>query len=123
MDSVIVNRNLTSDNEVANKKDVDDSIGDCNVLRLNQTPENWLKVSVGKDAYHLLKYDKIQLTDITIIKTPNTGRYLLQNWVIKCKDKNDNGKIQNFIKSKKQARLQVIREQRAHLPSLMAVCI
>ena len=29
------------------------------------------------------------------------GGYLLQNWNIKCNDKNNNGKIQNFIKSTK----------------------
>ena len=37
----------------------------------------------------------------SIIKYPNTGGYLIQNWVIKCNDKNNNGKIQNFIKSTK----------------------
>ena len=61
--------------------------------------ENYLKVSVGNDIYNLTKYDKIQLTDTTIIKNPNAGNMLLQNWVIKCNDKNNNGKISNFIKS------------------------
>ena len=49
----------------------------------------------------MTKYNKIQLTDITIIKYPNSGGYLLQNWNIKCNDKNYNGKIQNFLKSTK----------------------
>ena len=31
----------------------------------------------------------------------NTGGYLLQQWNIKCNDKNINGKKQNFIKSTK----------------------
>ena len=35
------------------------------------------------------------------MKHPNSGGYLLQNWIIKCNDKNNNGKIQNFIKSTK----------------------
>ena len=35
------------------------------------------------------------------MKYPNYGSYLLQNWNIKCNDKNDNGKIQNFIRSTK----------------------
>ena len=52
-------------------------------------------------AHNLTKYDKIQITDPTINKYPNTGGYLLQNWVIKCNDKNINGKIENFIKSTK----------------------
>ena len=71
------------------------------MLRFNQTLQNYLKVSVGSDIYNLTKYNKIQLTDITIIKYPNSGGYLLQNWNIKCNDKNYNGKIQNFLKSSK----------------------
>ena len=44
---------------------------------------------------------KKQITDTTIIKYPNTGGYLLQNWVIKGNDKINIGKIQNFVKSTK----------------------
>ena len=49
----------------------------------------------------MTKYNKIQLTDTTIIKYPNNGGYLLQNWNIKSNDKNNNGKISNFVKSTK----------------------
>ena len=101
LDSVTVNRDPSSDNEVSNKKYVDDSIGEGTLNRFNQTLTNYLKVSVGNDTYNLTKYDKIQITDTTIIKYPNTGGYLLQNWIINCNDKNNNGKIQNFIKSTK----------------------
>ena len=83
------------------KKYADDSIGEGTILRFNQNLQNYLKVSVGNDTNNLIKYDKIQITDTTIIKYPNTGGYLLQNWIIKCNDKNNNGKIQNFIKSTK----------------------
>ena len=99
LDSITVNRNPSSDNELANKKYIDDELDKNTVLRFNQTLSNYLKVSVGNDTYNLTKYDKTQITDTTIIKYPNTGGYLLQNWVIKCNDKNNNGKIQNFIKS------------------------
>ena len=99
LDSITVNRNPISHHELSNKKYVDDSIGEGTILRFNQTLQNYLKVSVGNDAYNLTKYDKIQITDTTIIKYPNIGGYLLQNWPIKSKDKNNNGKIQNFIKS------------------------
>ena len=68
-------------------------------MTFNQTLQNYLKVSVGNDFYKLTKYDKIKINDTTIVKYRNTGGYLLQNWVIKCNDKNNNGKIQNFIKS------------------------
>ena len=61
-----------------------------------------MRVSVGNEIYDFTKYDKIQITDTTIIKYPNSGGYLLQNWLIKCNDKNNNGKIQNFIQSTNQ---------------------
>ena len=101
IDSITTNRDPSSDNELANKKYIDDSIGEGTLLRFNQTLENYLKVSVGNETYNLTKYDKIQLTEKTINKYPNTGSYLLQNWVMKCNDKNNNGKIQNFINSTK----------------------
>ena len=97
LDSITVNRNPSVDNELANKKYVDDSIREGTIVRFNQTLQNYLKVSVGNDTYNLTKYNKIQLTDTTIIKYPNNGGYLLQNWNIRCNDKNNNGKIQNFL--------------------------
>ena len=60
-----------------------------------------MKVSVGNDTSNLTKNDKIQITDTTSIKYPNTGGYLLQNWNIKCNDRNNTGKIQKIIKSTK----------------------
>ena len=42
-----------------------------------------------------MKYDKIQVTDTTIIKAPNSGGYLLRNWNIKSNGKKGNVKIQN----------------------------
>ena len=71
------------------------------MLRFSQTLENYLRVSVGKDTYNPNKYDKIQLTDTRFFKTGNRGGYLIQNWLIRCNDKNNNGKKQNFIKSTK----------------------
>ena len=58
-------------------------------MRFNQTLQNYLKVSVGKDTYNLTKYVKIQITDMAILKTPNVGGYLLQNCLIKCSDRNE----------------------------------
>ena len=43
----------------------------------------------------------MQLTDTTLKKAGNTGRYLLPGCRIFCKDKNNNGKLQNFKKSTK----------------------
>ena len=101
IDSVVVNRNPTLDNELSNKKYIDDELDKNTIVRFNQTLSNYLKVSVGNATYNLSKYDKMQLTDYTIIKYPNTGGYLLPGWRIFCNDKNNNGKIQDFIKSTK----------------------
>ena len=71
------------------------------MLRFNQTLTNYLKVSVGNNTYNLTKYDKIQLTDTTVIKNGNTGNSVLPYWKVICNDKNSNGKISNFFKSTK----------------------
>ena len=99
MDSITVNRNPTLDNEVSNKKYVDDQLDKNTIVRFNQTQQIYLKVSVGNQIYILTKYDKIQLPVITTMKAGNTGGYLLPYWKIICNDKNNHGKIQNFIKS------------------------
>ena len=39
--------------------------------------QNYPKVSVGNDTYNLTKYDKIQFTDVTEIRYPNSGDRLL----------------------------------------------
>ena len=59
LDSLKVNRDPASDNELANKKYVDDSIDNGTILRFNQTLEYYLKVSIGKDTYNLTKYNEI----------------------------------------------------------------
>ena len=73
LDSIKIKRDPSSDNELANKKYVVDSIGHGNFLRFNQTLEIFLKVTVGNDTYNLKKYDKIQFTDTKKIKHQNTG--------------------------------------------------
>ena len=101
IDSITINRNPTLDNQVSNKKYIDNELDKNTIVRFNQTLQNYLKVPVGSEIYYLTKYDKIQLTDTTIIKYPSSGGYLPQNWLIKCNDKNNAGKIQNFIRSTK----------------------
>ena len=101
--SIQINDDPSNDNHVSNKKYIDDELDKNTILRFNQTLQNYLKVSVGNDTYNLTKYDKIQLTDTTVMKSGNTGGYLLPYWKIICKDKNGNGKIQNFITSTKSS--------------------
>ena len=100
-DSITVNRDPNLDNELSNKKYVDDSIREGTILRFNQTLENYLKVSVGNDTYNLTKYNKIQITDTSEMKYPNIGSDLLQKWNIKCNNKNNVSKVGDFIKSTK----------------------
>ena len=99
LDSITVNRDPNLDNELSNKKYVDNSIGEGTLLRFNQTLENYLKVSVGNDTYNLTKYNKIQILDTTEIKYPIIGSDLLQKWNIKCNNKINQSRITNFIKS------------------------
>ena len=99
VDSITVNRNSTSGNELVNKNYTDDSIGEDRIVRFNQTLQKYLKVSVGNITYNLTKYDKIQLTDRTIVKTGNTGATLLSYWRVICNDVNNNGKSSKFLKS------------------------
>ena len=87
IDSITVNRELTSDNELTNKLYVDNELDKNTILRFNQTLENYLKMSVGNDTYNLTKYNKISISDITEIQFPNTGLGLLQKWNIYCNNK------------------------------------
>ena len=96
---ITINNNPSDDNHVCNKKYVDDELDKNTIVRFNQTLTNYLKVSVGSDIYHLTKYNKYYLTDVTRMISPNSGGYLLPKWVIECKDKNNTGKVTNFIKS------------------------
>ena len=73
LDCITVNRNPTSDNEVLKKKYIDDESDKNTIVRFNQTLQISLKVSVGNDTYTLNKHNKIQLTDTTIVKHPNSG--------------------------------------------------
>ena len=86
---------------MVNKNYLKDELDKNTIHRFNQTLENYLKNSVGNDTYNLTKYNKIQLTDTTIMKAGNTGGYLLPYWKILCNDKNNSAKIQNFLKSTK----------------------
>ena len=101
LDSITVNRNPTSDNELSNKKYIDDELDKNTLVRFNQTLQNYLKVSVGNDTYNLTKYDKTQTTDSTEMRYPNIGSDLLQKWNIKCNNKNNQSRINDFIKSTK----------------------
>ena len=56
--SITVNRDPGSGKEPANKKYIDDSLGEGFVLRFNEKLETYLKVSFGNDIYNPTEYDK-----------------------------------------------------------------
>ena len=101
LDSITITRKPTLDNELANKKYIDDELDKNTIVRFNQTLSNYLKVSVGNEIYSLTKYNKIHITDITIMKAGNTGANLQQKWNIIVNDRNNNGNIHNFVRSTK----------------------
>ena len=102
INSITIINNPTDDNHVSNKKNFDNELDKNTIVRFNLTLQIYLKVSVGIDTYNPTLYDKIQITDITTMKTGNSGGYLLPYWKIICNDKKNNGKIQNFKKINKR---------------------
>ena len=86
INSIRINNNPTDDNHVSNEKCIDNELDKNTIVRFNQT-QNCLRVSVESDIYNLTKYNKIQLTDTTVMKAGNTGGYLLPYWKIICNDK------------------------------------
>ena len=87
INSITINNNPIDDNHVSNKKYIDSELHKNTIVRFNQTLQNYLNISVGNDTYNLPNTKKLQLTDTTIMKAPNSGGYLLQLWNIKCNDK------------------------------------
>ena len=50
LDSTTVSRDPSTDNQLANKKYIDDSIGEGTIKRFDESLQNYLKVSVGKNV-------------------------------------------------------------------------
>ena len=101
LEYIKVYRDPTSDNELANKKHIDDELDKNTILRLNPTLENCLKITVGNNTYNLTKFDETPITEITFIRNSNTGGYVLPLWKIYCTDKNGVGKKSKFHQSNK----------------------
>ena len=102
INSITINTTPTHNNHVTNKKYIDDELDKDTIVRLNDdSNDRYLKVNINNTTYNLQIYNKILLTDTTIIKFPNHGGYLLPNWRIFCNDRSNSGKIQNFIRSTK----------------------
>ena len=79
---------LINDNELTSKMYVDNQLNDTTIVRFNQSLQSYLKVSIGNDTSKLSKYDKINITVIIEVRSPNTGKSLLHNRTLKCINKN-----------------------------------
>ena len=102
INSITIKTYPTNNNHVTNKKYIDDELDKDTILRLNDdSNDRYLKVNINNSTYNLQIYNKTLLTDTTIMKNSNNGGYLLPSWRIFCNDRNNNGKIQNFIRSTK----------------------
>ena len=120
LDSIVLNSSLTSPKtviELPTKSYIDSLHGEnersrrdlgldfydesSTLVRFIQTLQNYLKISVGNDTFNLTKNNKISITDITEIKIPNSGDALLQKWKIYCNNKNNQSRMNDFIKSAK----------------------
>ena len=56
LDSFVINRDPSFDNEVAKRKFFDNEPDKNTILRFIQTLQIYLKVSVGNNTYNLTKY-------------------------------------------------------------------
>ena len=88
LDSITVKRNPSTNIEQSIEKYNDDSKREGTFIRNNQSLQNYFKVTVNNTVFSLTKYDRKQFADPTVIKYPNQARFLLQQWIIKCNDKN-----------------------------------
>ena len=108
LDSLTVNRDPSSDNQISRKKHFDNDLDKNFILSFYQTLENYLNVFLGKDTYILTKHDKIQIIDTTLTKQGN-DQYLLPRWKVICNDKNKKIKMMGqqllFELQKQQAQL------------------
>ena len=102
INSITIDTTPTDNNHVINKKYVDDQLDKDTIVRINDdSNDRYLKAKINNSTYNLQIYNKIILTDTTTMKNSINGGYLLPSWRIFCNDRNNNGKIQNFIRSTK----------------------
>ena len=100
INSITINNTPTENNHVTNKKYIDDQLDKNTIVILNDNSnDRYLKVNINILNYNLQIYNKIILTDTTIMKFPNNGDSLLPNWRLYCNDRNNNGNINNFLQS------------------------
>ena len=122
LDFVTVNRNPNLDNELANKKYIDDELDKNTVLRFNQTLENiskYLSETTHIILLNLIKY-KLQIQQLLNILTQVVIFYSngLSNVMIKI----TMVKFSILLNQQKQTVQQVIQERLLCLQSVIRLC-
>ena len=102
INSITINNNPTEDDQVSNKKYIDEELDKDTIVRLNDdSNDRYLQVRINNTPYNLQIYNKTQIIDTTKVIFPNTGTFLLQNWKIICNNRLDEGLPSDFLKSTK----------------------
>ena len=70
-DSITFNGNPILDEQVAKKIYVDDQLNRNTILRLNQSSQNYLKVTIGNTDFNFTLQNSFQIIDTRIIKYLN----------------------------------------------------
>ena len=100
VNNIQINNTPTQDDQVTDKKYVDDNIDESSIIRLNDNSnDRYLQARVGNTAYNLQIYNKAQMIHTTELLSPNKAGYLLQGWTILCNNVNGTGKLGDFVKS------------------------
>ena len=83
MDSITVIRNASVENELSNKKYIDDDF-DKHPILIQSKLEDYLNFFVVNNVYNLAKNDEIQKTDTATINHPNNQGFFMHILVMKC---------------------------------------
>ena len=104
INSITINTIQTNNNQVSNKKYVDDELDKNTIVRLNEdSNDRYLQGHNNNTAYNLQIDNKTQINDSTKLIFPYTGIDLLQNWKIICNNRFSEGTPPDFIKSTKSS--------------------
>ena len=102
INSITINNNPTEDDQVSNKKYIDEELDKDTKVRLNDdSNDRYLQVCINNTPYNLQIYNKTQIFDTTKLIFPNTGTDLLQNWKFIYNNRLDEGLPSDFLKSTK----------------------
>ena len=123
LDSITVNRDPSSDRELANKKYIDCELDKNTVLRFKQTLQNYLKVSVRNDTYTLTKYDKNKSLIQRLLKQVSLDYLFYPIGKLIVLIRTITVKYQISLEQQKQTAQQVILEQRQYFLSVIVLCI